>query len=158
MDIREAAAKYYDAQDFPNDLPFYQAIVGRSGPRLLELGCGTGRMLLPLSAICAFVQGIDISPSMIDICQRKIASAGIPESTATARVADIASFDLGTQYDLIIAPFRVLQNLESDVSANSSPPTPAVAQAAFLPPYAQQGGGRNEGHEQGKDGALAASV
>jgi len=47
------------------------------------------------------------------ICQKKLQQAGIPSNKAQVEVGDITNFDLGRRVDLIIAPYRVFQNLET---------------------------------------------
>ena len=45
MDIRDDAAQYYDLQTFPiDDLAFYRERIPGRQARVLELGCGTGRV------------------------------------------------------------------------------------------------------------------
>lgn len=115
IDIRENAARYYDLNpDFPADIPFYQALIPSPQAAILELGCGSGRVMLGLASHCRFIHGIDLSTAMIARCQEKLIAAGIPAEKALAIEGDITSFDLGRRFDLIIAPFRVLQNLETD--------------------------------------------
>ena len=115
MNMREDTAKYYDLQSFPiDDVGYYEARVPSWQARILELGCGTGRVLLPLAAKCSFIQGIDSSPAMLAICLDKLRRAGLPLARAQATEADITNLNLDDQFDLIIAPFRVFQTLESD--------------------------------------------
>jgi len=115
MDTRSQAARYYDLNPkFPDDLPFYRQLLPGKDSRVLELGCGTGRVLLPLWTHCAYVHGIDLSEAMTSMCRGKLREQGIPDSRARVDVGDISSFDLNKRFDLIIAPFRVLQNLERD--------------------------------------------
>ena len=115
VDIRNEAAKYYDSNPgFLNDIPFYQNLIPSPETSILELGCGTGRVTLPLVPCCKYIQGIDISPAMISICREKLTRAGIPQAKAQVMEGDITDLDLGQSFDLIIAPFRVLQNLETD--------------------------------------------
>jgi SAM-dependent methyltransferase len=85
---------------------------------VLELGCGTGRVLLPLAAAAAYLHGLDRSKAMIAICQRKLEAAGIPATKAQVEVRDITNFVLDQKFDLIIAPYRVLQNLETDAAVD----------------------------------------
>jgi SAM-dependent methyltransferase len=120
IDIRYEAAKYYDLQPSPfdgQDIRFYldllQAYPNASG-RVLELGCGTGRVLLPLAARCAYIYGVDLSEAMLDLCRAKLARAAIPSEHAQVQHGDITALDLGQTFDLITAPFRVMQNLETD--------------------------------------------
>ena len=115
MDIRTEAAKYYDSNpDFVNDIPFYQKLIPSPDSSVLELGFGTGRVTLALAPYCRFIQGVDMSPAMISICREKLLKAGIPHTKVQVVEGDISDFDLGQTFDLIVAPFRVLQNLETD--------------------------------------------
>ncbi len=114
IDIRAEVAKYYDIQQVRfDDVSFYKSHIDPE-TRALELGCGTGRVLLPLAECCGYIEGVDISEEMLKICAQKLKAAGIPPSKARIGVADIADFDLGRRFDLVTAPFRVIQNLETD--------------------------------------------
>ncbi|HYY61252.1 MAG TPA: class I SAM-dependent methyltransferase [Burkholderiales bacterium] len=114
-DIRAAVARYYDfTPQFPNDIPYYRALIASPQASVLELGCGTGRVLLQLAQHCAFIQGIDRSESMLAICREKIRGAKLPAGKTAISAGDISHFELGRTFDLIIAPWRVLQNLETD--------------------------------------------
>jgi SAM-dependent methyltransferase len=121
FDIREEAARYYDLQNNPTaDIPFFMERIPAPDARVLELGCGTGRVLLPLASGCGFIHGMDSSEAMLAMCRRKLDEAGLPPAKARVTRADIADFDLGEdeRFDLIVAPFRVFQNLQNDVLVN----------------------------------------
>ncbi len=51
---------------------------------------------------------------MLSLCKRKLKDANIPQNKARVEVGAITYFDLNQTFDFIIAPFRVLQNIESD--------------------------------------------
>jgi SAM-dependent methyltransferase len=119
VDIRSEAAKYYDLNpNFPPDVPFYQALIPSPRAVVLELGCGTGRVTIPLARQCRFLRGLDLSPAMIQLCRTKLAKANIPPHQAFVSEGDITNFDFGQHFDLILAPFRVLQNLETDAEVH----------------------------------------
>jgi SAM-dependent methyltransferase len=119
IDFRAEVAKYYDSNpNMPKDVPFYKGLVPSPAASVLELGCGTGRVAMTLIPHCAYYQGIDISPAMLNLCYQKLAQAGIPPTKARADEGDITDFDLGRGFDFIIAPFRVLQNLETDAQVD----------------------------------------
>lgn len=121
IDIRRATACLYDEQPSPydgHDIPFYINLLPHPNCRVLELGCGTGRALLPLSAYCAFIHGVDISESMLDVCQEKLQQHCIPPERAFIQSGDITNLDLHANFDLIIAPFRVFQALETDLQVD----------------------------------------
>jgi SAM-dependent methyltransferase len=114
-DIRAAAAKYYDLDPDPlDDVPFYQRLIPSPQAHVLELGCGTGRVTVPLAASYGHIHGIDLSPAMIAICRQKLEQANIGTEKVRIETGDITSLDLGWKFDLIIAPYRVMQNLETD--------------------------------------------
>ena len=116
---RTEAAKYYDAGSVPfDDVSFFIQQMPHSQARVLELGCGTGRVLLPLVEHCAGVHGVDCSDAMLAICRKKLQEAKIGPERARVEIADITVFDLGRQFDLITAPFRVMQNLATDAEVD----------------------------------------
>lgn len=115
IDIRVEAAKYYDRDPEPlDDIPFYKRRIPSPRAKLLELGCGTGRVLVPLAGSCAYIHGVDASPAMLSICRDKLGKAQIPATEARVEIGDIANLNLGKVFDLITAPYRVFQNLETD--------------------------------------------
>jgi len=115
LDLRAEAARYYDVN--PNmlvDVPFYIDRLPKPDARVLELGCGTGRVSLPLAAECAFLHGLDLSDAMLHLCRGKIANGRLGPDRIVVEHADITDYDLGSRFDFIIAPYRVMQNLETD--------------------------------------------
>lgn len=94
------------------DVEFYVGEAGRAGGDVLELGCGTGRILLPLARAGHRVVGLDGSRQMLARCREKIAAE--PEAVRariSLRLGDVRDFDLGERFPLVIAPFRVVQHL-----------------------------------------------
>lgn len=59
-------ARYYDLYvgDFDADLPLYKSLCSREH-RVLEIGCGTGRVLRALLQAGVCVTGVDISDDML---------------------------------------------------------------------------------------------
>ena len=114
-DIREGEAKFYDLNpNLPRDIPFFLDRIPSPQARVLELGCGTGRVTLPVAERSAFVYGVDLSTAMLRICRSKLEAAGLGEDRVRIAEVDISDFELGGRFDLIIAPFRVVQSLETD--------------------------------------------
>jgi hypothetical protein len=71
-------------------------------------------VLLPLVKDCAYIHGVDLSEAMVAICQGKLESAGLSTNKARVEVGDITTVHLGRTFDLITAPYRVFQNIETD--------------------------------------------
>lgn len=119
VDLRETAAPYYDLNPtIPDDVAFYRALLPSADAVVLELGCGTGRVLRPLAESCGFIHGIDASEAMLTICRQKLHAAAIPPTKAQVAVGDITNFHLGRMFDLIIAPYRVFQLLDTDTQVD----------------------------------------
>lgn len=115
MDIREKTAKYYELWSIPfDDIQFYINHIPSIRSSILELGCGTGRVLTKLVNSCGCIHGIDNSNAMVNICRKKIQESGIDTDKIKIVVGDISNFQMDYKYDLIIAPYRVFQNLETD--------------------------------------------
>lgn len=94
------------------DVAFYVDAARRQGGRVLELGCGTGRITLPIARAGLDVVGLDGSDEMLAALRAKVA-AEPPEVQAriTLHRGDARDFALGARFDLVIAPFRILQHL-----------------------------------------------
>lgn len=94
------------------DVQFYLGEARDVGGTVLEVGCGTGRILLALARAGHQIDGLDASTQMLERCRAKIREE--PESVRShvaLHRADVRAFDLTRQFDLVIAPFRVVQHL-----------------------------------------------
>ena len=84
------------------------------GTRVLDVGCGVGRWSRLLAARGALVHGVDLSPTMIVIAQRRARAAGLAER-CHFQVQDLAELELGMQFDLILG-VTVLQHILAPVN------------------------------------------
>ena len=87
---------------------FYLEEARRSGGPVLELACGTGRLMLPLARDGHEVVGLDASRPMLDAAGRKAAAQGIPVGF---RVGDMRGFSLGRRFALVIVSCNSLAHL-----------------------------------------------
>jgi len=81
----------------------------REHPKVLELGSGTGRILIPMAAAGFRVTGVDKSDEMIALCMEKLGRE--PDSTRSRVrlvIGDVGDIDLGETFDLVIAPCNLL--------------------------------------------------
>ena len=95
-----------------DDVAFYADLAMHARGSVLELGCGTGRILIRSAAAGATITGLDVSPLMLDACRRKVAA--LPPEVAvriTLIEDDMTSFDLGRTYALVTIPFRAFSHL-----------------------------------------------
>ena len=65
------------------DVDFYIELAQQSGGPVLEVGCGTGRILLPVARSGVTITGLDLSTGMLEICRRKLAQE--PAEVQSAR-------------------------------------------------------------------------
>lgn len=59
------------------ELAYFQTQIERYGQPVLDLGCGVGRLLLPLLRAGIDIAGCDISPDMLKYCDAKAERAGL---------------------------------------------------------------------------------
>jgi SAM-dependent methyltransferase len=96
------------------DLDFYLDYARAAEGKILELGCGTGRLLIPIAAAGCEIVGLDLSEHMLAKCREKLQDQ--PEEVQErARIVqgDMTCFDLGETFGLITVPFRAFQHLIS---------------------------------------------
>ena len=108
-------AEFYDATlvyQERKDIEFYVAEARASGGPVLELGCGTGRVLVPTARAGIEITGLDASANMLARCRAKVEAE--PEAVrgrVTLVRGVLSEFDLGRQFALITIPFRPIQHL-----------------------------------------------
>ena len=82
----------------------YLGLAREHGDPVLELGCGTGRLLIPLAAAGHTITGIDLSRDMLTRCQEKLDIEGKATAERVSLVqGDIRRFELGRKFNLIMA-------------------------------------------------------
>ncbi len=107
-------AELYDIvyADYVDDIGFYVDEAAAAGGPCLELGCGTGRVLLPVARAGVTVTGLDVSKPMLARLARKVAA--LPDdirSQVTLGEGDMRSFKLDTRFAMIYVPFRAFLHL-----------------------------------------------
>ena len=97
-----------------HDVAFFVDMAQALGGPVLEIGCGTGRVLIPIARAGIEITGLDLSPSMLAICRDKLAAerAEIQDRVQLVE-GDMRDFDLGRDFALITLPFRPFQHLIS---------------------------------------------
>jgi SAM-dependent methyltransferase len=109
-DYQGLSARIYDAvwESEYEDQPFYSWLLGPPSGKLLELGCGTGRVLLPLAMEGWRCVGVDASPDMLEICRLKADEDNLPVELHRQRIERLK---LATKFDRIIIPGFTFQHL-----------------------------------------------
>jgi cyclopropane fatty-acyl-phospholipid synthase-like methyltransferase len=96
-----------DTSDW-DDRHFYLDLIRERGEPVLDVGCGTGRLLLDFLAQGIDVDGVDNSAPMLALCQRKAERLGL---TANVHLQSMADLDLARRYRTIIVPSSSFQLL-----------------------------------------------
>ena len=115
-------ARTYDLQHnlYTPDIPMYEHLAKQHAPNqpILEIGCGTGRVLIPLAQAGFEIVGVDNSPEMLAIGRERLrGAAASPGAALKAELieADALSFDLGCRFGFaFIALNTFLHNLNQD--------------------------------------------
>ena len=94
------------------DIAFFIDIAKEAGGPVLEVGCGTGRVLIPSARAGIEVVGLDLSKHMLAVCRDRLRreSAAV-QSRAQLVEADMRTFDLARTFPLATFPFRPFQHL-----------------------------------------------
>ncbi len=110
---REHFAEFYDSvyeQLGPKDIDFFIDYSKKGDGPTLELGCGTGRVLIPSALAGCRMTGLDLSLNMLRECHRKLEEQP-PELQERVKLiqGNMASFNTGETYSLVTVPFRAFQ-------------------------------------------------
>jgi SAM-dependent methyltransferase len=94
------------------DVEFFVSAARDAGGPVLELGCGTGRVLIPTARAGIEITGLDLSSHMLDLCRQQ---AALEPHGVQSRIhlveGDMRSFDLDRTFALVTIPFRPFQHL-----------------------------------------------
>lgn len=116
IDSREfynTVARYYDAEneDFSEDLALYASLADETSDldgAILDVGCGTGRVVFHLAMQGHQVAGLDFSEAMLDRAHRKLKGRVDLQEQITLYQGSALTFDLPGKYRLILIPYNTL--------------------------------------------------
>lgn len=106
----------YEAVGYRHDIPFYVERAREAGGTVLEMGCGTGRVLIPAARAGVNMVGVDLSREMLSRAEQALAE----EPDEIRRRVSLIRGDIRTadcteggaqRFVLVTAPFRVVQHL-----------------------------------------------
>jgi ubiquinone/menaquinone biosynthesis C-methylase UbiE len=113
-------APFYDWENAQTlgrrDVPFWRRVATSAPGRVLELGCGTGRITIPLAKSGVDIVGVDRSQPMLDLARTR--------TSRTLRTISFVRSDIrqlpfrNRSFSMVLAPYGVLQSLtrESDLT------------------------------------------
>ena len=114
----DAYAPFYDWENAQTlgrrDVPFWRRVASAARGPVLELGCGTGRVSLPLARAGVDLVGIDRSAPMLDRARRRILKSSNPQILGSVRLVrgDIRQLPFEDEtFPMVLAPYGILQSL-----------------------------------------------
>lgn len=117
-------APFYDWENAQTlgrrDVPFWRNLALQAGGRVLELGCGTGRVSLPLARAGVALVGVDRSAAMLAFARRRVRRSQLQRRLRLVQ-ADIRHLPFPSASPLgmhlrdgvamVMAPYGILQSL-----------------------------------------------
>lgn len=92
------------------DVEYYKDRLQQVSGRVLEVACGSGRVMIPLMQHGILIEGIDNSQLMLDACRRNGSKA---EVEPILHQGEMNRFQLDTPYEAIIIPGGSIQLLDA---------------------------------------------
>lgn len=111
----EQFAEFYDHVPLYRDRPdvdFFVGLAREAGGDVLEVACGSGRVLIPCARAGATLVGVDLSAGMLAQARTHLASEATDvQARVTLVQGDMRALDLRRRFALITLPFRGFQHL-----------------------------------------------
>ena len=111
----DAIAEFYDFTSTSRDrqdVGFYVEMAKQSAGPVLELGCGTGRVLVPIARAGIEIVGVDPSAHMLAVCRDKLSrEPQVVQSRVRLVEGDMRRIALDRQFPLVTTPYRSFQHL-----------------------------------------------
>ena len=118
-------APFYDWENAQTlgrrDVPFWRNLALNAGGSVLELGCGTGRVSIPLARAGVPLVGVDRSPAMLSLARRRVVRGRLHQHLRLVQ-ADIRHLPFPSaaaarqrrprdSFAMVMAPYGILQSL-----------------------------------------------
>ncbi|HBX68491.1 MAG TPA: hypothetical protein DEH25_03665 [Chloroflexi bacterium] len=102
-------------QNFTEDLAFWQSLARWQGDPILELGCGTGRILIPLAQAGHEVYGIDNSHAMLAFLKQRIPID--LQSNIHLIEANMLDFQIDAEFRMVLLPCNTYSTFDAQARA-----------------------------------------
>jgi len=114
IDDFDPYARFYDPDldDFDADLQMYEQFAARCDSPILEMGCGTARVLIPLARLGYRITGIDASAAMLEKARDKVAAEGL-QHLVTLVGQEMGELELEERFNLAFAALNSFAHLHT---------------------------------------------
>jgi SAM-dependent methyltransferase len=122
MDSYASIARFYDLEnaDFTEDLPLWSDLAYEAGGPVLELGCGSGRVLLHLARQGFAVTGVDSSPAMLNLARGRLSRQPSIAGRVTLLADNFVRLHLDKTFPLILLPFNTFAHMIDPADARAT--------------------------------------
>lgn len=105
-------ARYYDAEhtDKTDDLLMYSSLAATYGDPILDIGCGTGRVMFHLAQEGYAIHGIDSEISMLDRARIKLDAFNHLRSKLKFYHGDVLHYELDTEFKMVLLSYNSLMH------------------------------------------------
>ncbi|WP_027415588.1 class I SAM-dependent methyltransferase [Aneurinibacillus terranovensis] len=103
---------YYDivSNGLEHDIEFYTELAGNVGGPVLDLGCGTGRISIPVARTGTNVVGVDSSGRMLEKARMKAKLMKVEDKINFVE-GDMRTFELRQVFSMAMIPYRSFLHL-----------------------------------------------
>jgi SAM-dependent methyltransferase len=114
IDPFDIYARFYDPDlgDLDDDIRMYEQFAARCGSPILEMGCGTGRVLLPLARQGYRITGVDASAEMLERARVKIASEALSDCVTLVQ-QEMRELELEERFNMAFAALNSFAHLHT---------------------------------------------
>lgn len=113
MSFYSTVARFYDAEnaDKTDDIAFYEELAEEYDGAILDVGCGSGRVVLPLATGGLIVHGIDNNHAMLQRAYDRITLQPDAYNTLTLHEGDVLTTDIADiQFGMILLTYNMLMH------------------------------------------------
>lgn len=105
-------------KETPKESKFCEAVFKKYVPfpvkRVIELGCGSGRLVCDMATRGFDMTGLDLNPTALEYCKKKLKKLG---AKGEAVVGDMTKFEFDEPFDAAINSINTFRHLESEEAA-----------------------------------------
>lgn len=105
-------------KETPKESKFLEAVFKKYVPfpvnRVLELGCGSGRLVCDMATRGFSMTGLDLNPTALEYCKKKLKKLGVKGETV---VGDMTNFKFDQPFDAAVNAINTFRHLESEEAA-----------------------------------------
>ena len=105
-----------------DEIGYYVDLALNRGGNCLDVGCGTGRVLIPIAQQGIEITGLDNSSAMLNECGKRLSTEGFKADLVEQ---DMTNFNCEKNFDLIIIPGGSFQLLDAVSYTHLTLPTKA---------------------------------